>query len=392
MILSVAVMALTGCGGGGDSAPTVVSGVASKGEFTSGSVSIFRVDPVTFAKGAALAENVALQAGGAYEANIGSYTGPIVIEAVGTYTDEATGIPVTITTPIRSAIAGASGNVTAMVTPLTEMAVIKMAGKFDKATIDQSNGMIATAFTLTDITKTKPVSAITAAAASASEAEKKQSLVLAAISQMVANTQGSTLDSELNFLAGTISANGLSDAGAAAYKTGLFDFNNESTTNQLKNDAAVAQINVGAIKIAHMRLSTAGVAAGAKIGGLDLTLTLPLGITLPTLAGSAEVEGGVIKVAGDAALAGTTLTLSTLNGAILKTVVVNSNGFDSGSFLDVSCIIPSNAGVTDLEAIAALEGAILTATVEATEINTTTGTTAPIPGATVTAAGAVTVF
>jgi hypothetical protein len=227
-----------------------------------------------------------LDALGTYSADIGPYTGPILIEVSGSYKDEATGATVVVppATPLRVAISNAAGNVSAMVTPLTEMAVKKMNNVFTKTAVDTINANIATAFKMDDITKTKPLDATIAAPATATAAEKNQSLVLATISQMVKNsgdTTATALDKVLTGMATDITGSTLADKSIAGYKTALFDFMSDTA----KNKTGITDINgfvgnIGTFKLAHMKISTAGLVAPAKIGGIDFTFTLPLGVTL----------------------------------------------------------------------------------------------------------------
>jgi hypothetical protein len=359
-----------------------VSGVAAKGQFTIGKVDIFGVDSVTSGKGTLL-KTTSLDALGKYTADISPYQGPILIEVSGSYKDEATGTTMVVApaTPLRVAISNASGNVSAMVTPLTEMAVKKMNNVFTKAAVDTINANIATVFKLDDITKTEPIDATIAAPATATAAQKNQSLVLATVSQMVKNS-GNTLDKVLSDMATDITGSTLADKSIAGYKTALFDFMSDTA----KNKTGITDINgfvgnIGTFKIAHMKISTLGLVAPAKIGGIDFTFTLPVGVTLSKDAISNQVSPGVVVVAGVAATAGSTsISLSTLNAQALRTVLANasaSGGFGAGEFVDISCTVP--AGNTATAAIFAT--AITSATVFATDdLNG-----APIPGVSLTA-------
>jgi hypothetical protein len=385
MILSAALMALSGCGGGGGggstpvtpAAPTVVSGVAAKGQFISGKVDIFGVDAVTSGKGALL-KTTSLDALGTYSADISPYTGPILVEVSGSYKDEATGATVTIaaTTPLRVAISNAAGNVSAMVTPLTELAVLKMNNVFTKTAVDTINGNIATAFKLDDITKTKPIDATLAAPATATAAEKNQSLVLATVSQMVKNS-GNTLDKVLADMAADITGSTLADKSTAGFKTAMFDFvssaNNKTDTTVA--NIATSPVNIGSFKLAHLKISTAGLVAPAKIGGIDFTFSLPAGVTLSKDPLTNQVTPGVVVVSGDAAAAASTsISLATLNGQALRTVLASSAGFGAGEFVDISCTVPAGNTATAADFAAAITSAATGTTVFATD---STGTQIP---------------
>jgi hypothetical protein len=391
MIFSAALMALFGCGGGGGdvtpvtpaATPTVVSGVAAKGQFTIGKVNVFGVDSVTSGKGTLL-KTTSLDALGAYTADIGSYTGPVLIEVSGSYKDEATGTTVVLdpATPLRVVISNAAGDVKAMVTPMTELAVKKLNNVFTKTAVDTINANIAKAFNLDGITTTIPIDATIAAPANATLAQKKQSLVLATVSQMVKNS-GNTLDKVLTDMAADITGSTLADKSTAAFKTAMFDFvdSTNNKTDTTKANIGTSPVNIGAFKLAHLKISTAGLVAPAKIGGIDFTFSLPAGVTLSKDAITNQVSSGIVIVSGVAAAAGTTsISLSTINAQVLRTVLANasvSGGFGAGEFINISCTIPAGNGAND----ASFTTAINSATVFATD--DLTG--AQIPGITLTA-------
>ena len=82
MLFSLAAFNITGCGGGGGGGaaappPNFVNGTAAAGKFVSGTVNVFSV--VASAK-AAQVGTAALDAAGNFNVNIGSYTGPALIE------------------------------------------------------------------------------------------------------------------------------------------------------------------------------------------------------------------------------------------------------------------------------------------------------------------------
>lgn len=391
MMITGALLALYGCGGGGGGAapatPTVVSGVASKGQFLNGTVKLFAIDPATGAKEATPRRTITLDplAPGVYTADISPYTGPVLVEVFGTYKDEATGLDKTVleATPLRTAIADAKGNTTAMVTPLTELAVrnaIKTSGALTAVSINNANTNIATLFKVADITTTKPVDATTAAAATATSAEKELSLVLATVSQLMKNS-GGTLDKVLTDLTTDISVSGttvaMADTSTAGFKTALFDFMGSTNNKTQVTDINAVPINIGTFKIAHLKISAAGLAAAAKIGGIDFTFSLPTGVTLTKDAITNQVTPGVVVVSGVAAASGTTsISLSTLNAQALRTVLANAQGFGNGEFVDISCTVPAGVTATAASFTSAITAAVPTVT-------DTTG--APITGVTLSA-------
>lgn len=130
-LLVLLTLLIASCGGSSGDDPvntgnepgatTKVSGLACKGLVRGGEVIVYAV--VDGEKGEVLAKAVTGD-DGSYSADIGDYTGPVIIEVVGgTYRDEATGEEVPLKMTLRAALAEAEGVVTAAVTPLTELAV-----------------------------------------------------------------------------------------------------------------------------------------------------------------------------------------------------------------------------------------------------------------------------
>jgi hypothetical protein len=133
-LFSILVAALAGCGGGGGGGsgggsfayPTTFTGVASKGPLNGSTVCAY---PITGGVKGAMYGNCATNiVNGNFYINIGPSTGPILFEATGgSYIDEATGLSVALTSPLRSILSNApanmSGNTTPIaITPLTELA------------------------------------------------------------------------------------------------------------------------------------------------------------------------------------------------------------------------------------------------------------------------------
>lgn len=97
---------------------TTVTGSVVKGNVSGSTVTVKNAGT-----GAVLG-TATTDASGAYTLTI-SYNGDVIVEASGgTYTDEATNQPVTLSTPLRSVLAASGASVTAMVTPLTTMAYV----------------------------------------------------------------------------------------------------------------------------------------------------------------------------------------------------------------------------------------------------------------------------
>lgn len=202
-VLCVAMLALTGCGGGStnsspsSSGSTVISGLASKGPINKGTVKVFAVrdgvqDTTAIGQGQT-------DAAGHYSIDVGSYKGPVVVEVTGSFTDEVDPTAtVTLQNPLRAVFSNASsGGNTVAVTPMTELACKKAkrgGAKLTKATIDDANTTIASKFSLTDIVSTLPV------AGGSKSGEKEYAAACGTISQLANNSKkqsGKKLDDAL---------------------------------------------------------------------------------------------------------------------------------------------------------------------------------------------------
>lgn len=203
-------LALVGCGGGSSApASTSVSGVASKGPLNGAQVCAFAV--TDGAKGAAIGTCATTDANGNYTIDLGTHTGPVLFEATGgSYTDEATGAPTTLVTPLHNVVANpGSGAITVAVTPLTELAYqIANAGSGGLTTTNIQNavGSVQTNFGVDDITATQPVDALNVPG-NATAAQKAYALALATVSQYLnAQPSGTTLAQALQTLRTCLSA------------------------------------------------------------------------------------------------------------------------------------------------------------------------------------------
>lgn len=201
---------LSGCGSGGSGATSagsagnppssgyVISGVASKGLITGGTINIFKLDS-NGNKGDQLA-TATTGSNGDYNAIVVPdkdgkvYTGPVLVEASGgSYVDEATGKTITIDSSsplLRAAFANVTGSTFVAVTPFTEMAV-RMATSLTSTNISKANDLISTIFPF-DAINTKPLAVTVAALQSATQTQRDYTLALAAFSQMA---NGGSIDS-----------------------------------------------------------------------------------------------------------------------------------------------------------------------------------------------------
>jgi len=326
---------LAGCGGShGSSAPqqpTRVFGVASKGIFTRGTVNLYAL--ADGKRGALLKQASINPVFGTYSANLGSYVGPIVAEASGSYQDEATGtiLQVPADAPIRAALPVARGTVNLPVTALTEIAVQKTGGAFTPAAIEAANAVVSDLFKV-DIINTLPVAASAGALNSASADQVTYTLALATLSQLSLNHPGQTLAATLADVAGNIdvASNSMSSSTAAALLGALTNFTGNSHNDTGITDAASSPLaNVGTRSV----IVTVSVAGSAVLGGVQGTIGMPAGVHLnmgsPALSGNAV--GAILETNPSA--------------SSLIVGLISSTGFASGNIMTFTCSVPSAAAV-----------------------------------------------
>lgn len=372
MMIVTLALTLSGCGGGGSSSEShTVSGVASKGLIKNGTNNV-KVYALTSdgTKGALLA-TTSTGPSGEYSAGLGSYGGAVLVEVSGTYSDEATGQPVTISAdrPLRAACDQVTGNVTVAVTPLTELAVQRAGAALTGEKIRQANAEVSAFFHL-DIIGIKPVEATEAVLSGASQAQRNYTLALAAISQMAT---GATADAVFAVLA-TIQTDNDPSKTAAQFSKALdaFTVNSYNKTGVTSSTIPVELVNVGS-GTAVLKLAVSG--GGGNISGIELVLDLPSGVTLVADA-DGSVSASVLSVVGSAA--GNVLTAakySAASGAVpgkLHLALVSSGGLADGEFIVLSCAVAP--GVTPTFTSALLESGVRVVNASGTEIGAATVT------------------
>jgi hypothetical protein len=201
VILAIgASLLLAGCGGGGGSSDgngttsTVngtIMGTAVKGPVSGATVTAFAIN--NGAMGARIGTGTT-DAQGNFSVSIGGYSGPVMLRMTGgTYTDEATGISLTMqpgdtmTSVMPQAIAGAvMGGV--QITPLTSMAQAMaqgMSGGMTASHISAANTAMGDFFSVGDILYTHPINPLTPGSGTgATQDMRNYGMVLAAMSQL----------------------------------------------------------------------------------------------------------------------------------------------------------------------------------------------------------------
>ena len=359
LLLSVLSL-LAGCGGGDSAAPppvgNIVTGTASAGIVKGGRVRAFTpYSSLTGADKRQVGSDVTTSLiDGSYSIDIGSYSGPLVVEVTGgSYVDEADGSagPKTIPAdaPLRAAVSSASGTVTVAVTPLTELAV-KQARTLDKRlgpeSIDTANAQISDLFKV-DIINTAPLDASRSISAGA-PAEKDYTIVLAAISQLV-KSSGNSLDLTIRSLEESVNSSGRMDAGAvSAVMTALTTFLADTANNK----TGVTAISDNLKNIGKTTLKVMLKLSGNGVKSLEATIALPVGVTVAVDSTGATLNGVLVPLIGGT---NTLLSGSATGPGMLKLVLLNwdrelvirSGDIVSIAFqLDPAAEVPSVAAFT----------------------------------------------
>lgn len=344
-IIALLMLAACGGGGGGEAPGTTITGVASKGIIKNGTVRVYALN-ADGSRGALLKETVT-DGKGAYRADIGKYRGAVLVEASGSYTDEATGAlrEVTADAPLRAAIGNVYDGVAIAVTPLTELAVQKnedpLSHRINVATIESSNTLISDIFRV-GITRTMPVDALAADSGDTQE-QKEYSLVLAAIAKLM-QSKGSDLHTVLTELKEAVGTdNRLSTPVAAELQTALTDFANSiNNKTGISDISTTSLINIGG-SVRTLTVSTTGTTA--LIGGIDTVVTLPPGVTVKADA-SGKVPSSALTASGMALgsfVAGHYTPPAAGRRGFIRIGIISAAGFAAGEFATIQCDIAPGA-------------------------------------------------
>jgi hypothetical protein len=277
--------------GGGDSAGTTnVSGTASKGILYPGTINIYALD-ANGNKGALLKGGIATDINGKYSAPLGSYDGAIVVEASGTYTDEATAASLIIpaATPLHAGVDrvnwSADNSRVIAVTPLTEIAWRKANASGSKPTaanIGAANKLVGDLFKISDILSTEPVRPDNADMSAATPDAQAYTLALATLSQMASTAAGATAAAKLETVLARmeLEVEG-AETGNSMSPTAISDFTTAMGAMTLSTDfpAAKDQLAMMGKKSQLITLTTNG--------------TLPTGKTIYALQGSIALPANV---------------------------------------------------------------------------------------------------
>lgn len=199
-LTALAALLLAGCGGGSSidstgaattpSAQGTMSGNVVKGPVSGATVKAFAVSGGVMG---AQISSAPTDASGAFTMTMGSYAGPLMLQmSGGTYTDEASGIPMTmgagdVMAAVLPAIAAGANVSGVAVTPLTAMAQAmaqRMSGGLTDANIAAANAAVGNYFMVRDILHTQPINPLVPGSADgATQDMMNYGMTLAAMSQ-----------------------------------------------------------------------------------------------------------------------------------------------------------------------------------------------------------------
>ncbi|OGU16031.1 MAG: hypothetical protein A2076_05185 [Geobacteraceae bacterium GWC2_53_11] len=360
LLIAAGMLQLGGCGGGsgGGSAPpsTSVSGIASKGPLKNGTVIIYGVDAAGTKSSSPLA-TVQTDANGGYSANLGSYSGALVIEAYGDYTDEATGNTVVIpaNAPLRTAVVlvdtSVNNNRKIAVTPLTSLACGIMGTTYTTTAITTANGRVGDMFKVKDIVGTLPVLPDMTGMGKGDAEQKTYTMALVTLSQMAKDATGGigpsysqiqTIMDSFKADMNTSSTSGLGSQNMAAFNTALMTV---STAMLPGFDMAAAQLRNAGTTSLKLAVDAAGVPNGSQLGAVHGVITVPVGVSMRTYA-TAQVLDGLISTtpgisAGSPQIIG---KFDSTTRQLTFDVISPAAGFGNGEFAGI--IFDVTTGVT----------------------------------------------
>lgn len=330
---------IAGCGGGGGgAAAVVVSGTVSKGLIKNGTVVIYSVTAAGV-KGNLLKQTTT-DANGKYSVDISPYTGPVVIEAYGSYTDEATGALVTLlpSQALRAVCANASGNVNIAVTDLTDMAA-RLMSNYLPATINAANQKVIDTFHV-DILNVQPVAPLAAVMynGTTTQAQRDYTLALAALSQMAG-----TLATPVATLAADLSAGTMSAGNVTLFQSSLTTYlgGSNNTTGATSSGTNLGMMGSSAKTLAF---SSSG---SSLIGSTEAVVTLPAGVTVPQDFANGQVLAEALlkgsSAPGSALLTGKYTAGTPSN---VKLALAGTTAFGSGEFALLTVYVPSGSSLT----------------------------------------------
>ncbi len=369
-ILYFVVLLLTGCGSNGKSggeattstAPppaqaSVLSGMVSKGPISGAAVKVYGIKDGLIDTSAPIGTGETVD-GGSYSVSLGSYEGPVFVEVTGgIFTDEASGATVALKIPLHAVVTGVKLNATTTVsvTPLTELAYKKAkgSGPLTSESIDNSNASVAVSFSLRNIVSVLPV------AGGETDDQKKYAAACGAFSLLINlnKLENEPLDDALERILGKFDdeeehGGDLSTDSTNMISGAIASFTNNTTTTGTTTAAGTTAATgttataPPAFATGVLKLATVGIPFA--LSALDVTLALPLGVTLDHDRTTGITADGVVTISGVADFGNNNIIAAKYTPAffgvpaLLHIVMRNMNGFGLGEFTSIQFnVIPN---------------------------------------------------
>lgn len=256
-----------------------MTGVASKGLITNAIINVYALD--TAGNKGSLLGTAITDTIGAYNVNLGTYTGNVLVEAIGgAYIDEATGLSTTNTAALRTAVENVSGSVKVAVTPMTEIAV-QMAGTLTQSNIDKANITVSNMIGGTNIITTMPADVLDPSSQSRTTDETNYGLVLAAISQMVSSGTATSVAEAITQIANDLANNELDITGgsiSSALTTFITSTHNQTGLTSTPAQSSIASYTDTPIQTTP-ELNFIDISKEFKMGGGITYPDTPAGLT-----------------------------------------------------------------------------------------------------------------
>jgi hypothetical protein len=325
---------------------TTLSGMVSKGPISGATVNVFAINSGIADTTAPIGAGQTVD-GGSFSVDLGSHEGPVLVEVTGgTFTDEASGATVALKIPLHAVIADAkiSTTITAAVTPMTELAYKKArgAGPLTAASINDANASVAIAFGLKDIIGVLPVPG------GETDDQKKYGAACGAFSKLINDNKkdGESLDDALGRILGQMGGEEENDGKLSTDSVAMID---AAVSSFNTGTAGVSGLASGATgtTIVLLPSSTMGLLHLATVGipfamaGIDLTIAMPLGITVDYDQITGLTAPGVVSISGVANFGNNNTVVAKYTPAffgtpaLLHIVLQNQNGFGLGEFATV---------------------------------------------------------
>jgi hypothetical protein len=283
-------------------------------------------------------------ANGNYSVSIGAYSGPVLVEAYGSYTDEATGQPKTVSSnsPLRAAFSNVSSSVAIAVTPLTDLAV-RQAGSLTPMNISAANGLVTELFKF-DIIATMPVAPTASALSGTTQAQKDYTLALAAVSQLTA-ANGGDLNAALKSIESGMTSNGMSSQTAAAITTAVSTFL-ASPQNQT-GITDILDTSLQDVGTTTLQLTVALQGANAtSVMGVQATIILPASVIMRADSSGEPLPGVIAPSPGVTGgfLDGKYTPATATTPATISLGFINTKNLTAGDIIDIACdLVPGAA-------------------------------------------------